>query len=382
LLGKTNDIYNFSRCMRLIFASCLVVAAVAPVAAQAPVTPKPPKASAEFVETPAQADEPLTEQFSLANAAKSLDAGAINFSQKHRSVQCHANLMYLAARPALEKVVPSPADMRAFHEWIVQTRWEKYGVIYDQWSKNQPAYQQKDAQLPATEPIVVAFGLAMSDRATTGKLHPATRMALDNVVARQRPDGGFNVVCDGLDSFLNEFDQTMLAAIAAGSAPDPYPKTEPARKLLAGVRRYVGDHPPQSAYHRGMLLWAAMYASDLATDEQRARSAEELRQLERADGGWCLADLLTDDEANRTGKFAASRPSDGYGTGFAVFALRNAGVPAHDPALKQGIAWLKTSQRASGRWFQPSFVGRPDNLISNSATAWAVLALSACGEAH
>ena len=53
--------------------------------------------------------------------------------------------MYLAARPALEKVVPSPADMRTFHEWIVGTRWEKYGVIYDQWSKDQPAYQEKGA---------------------------------------------------------------------------------------------------------------------------------------------------------------------------------------------------------------------------------------------
>jgi len=44
----------------------------AAAAAQAPLTPKPPKASADFVETPAQVDEPLAEQFSLANAAKSL----------------------------------------------------------------------------------------------------------------------------------------------------------------------------------------------------------------------------------------------------------------------------------------------------------------------
>jgi squalene-hopene/tetraprenyl-beta-curcumene cyclase len=366
--------------MKLTYASCLVLALVGPVAAQAPVTPKPPEASAEFVETPAQADEPLAEQFSLANAAKSLDAGAINFSQKYRCVQCHANLMYLAARPKLEKIVPSPADIRTFHEWIVETRWEKYGVIYDQWSKDQPAYQEKGARLPATEPIIVAFGLATNDRATTGKLHPATRLALDNVLARQRPDGGFNVVTDGLGSFLNEFDQTMLAAIAVGSAPEPYPKTETAKTLLAGVRRYVGDHSPQSVYQRGMLLWAAVYVSDLATPQQRASIVEELRQLERPDGGWCLSDLLTDDETNKTGKFAASRPRDGYGTGFAVFALRNAGVPAHDPSLKRGIAWLKTNQRASGRWFQSSFVGRAGNLISNSATAWAVLALAACGE--
>ena len=366
--------------MKWTYAICLVLGAVGPVAAQAPVTPKPPKASAEFVETPAQADEPLAEQFSLVNAAKSLDAGAINFSQKHRCVQCHANLMYLAARPALEKIVPSPADMRTFQEWIVETRWEKYGVIYDQWSKDQPAYQEKGARPPATEPIVVAFGLATNDRATTGKLHPATRLALDNVLARQRADGGFNVVTDGLGSFLNEFDQAMLAAIAVGSAPEPYPKTEPAKTLLAGIRRYVSGHAPQSTYQRGMLLWAAVFTSDLATPQQCAPIAEELRQLQRPDGGWCLSDLLTDDETNKTGKFATSRPCDGYGTGFAVFALRNAGVPADDPSLKRGIAWLKANQRASGRWFQPSFVSRPGNLISNSATAWAVLALAACGE--
>ena len=34
---------------------------------------------------------------------------------------------------------------------------------------------------------------------------------------------------------------------------------------------------------------------------------------------------------------------------------------------------------ASGRWFVPSFNKRPGNVISNSATAFAVLALSACG---
>ena len=195
-------------------------------------------------------------------------------------------------------------------------------------------------------------------------------------LARQRPDGGFNVVTDGLGSFLNEFDQTMLAAIAVGSAPEPYPNSETAKTLLAGIRRYVGDHPPPSAYQRGMLLWAAVYVPDLATAQQCASIVEELRQLERPDGGWCLSDLLTDDETNRTGKFAASRPCDGYGTGFAVFALRNAGVPADDPTAEARDRWLKANQRASGRWFQSSFVGRPGNLISNSATAWAVLALT------
>ena len=36
--------------------------------------------------------------------------------------------------------------------------------------------------------------------------------------------------------------------------------------------------------------------------------------------------------------------SDGYGTGFVVFIARRAGVPASDPRLARGVAWLKTHQ--------------------------------------
>lgn len=362
----------------------LVLIETASAQTQIPETPKPPQASAEFTETPARAEEPLAKEFSLERAARSLDAGAINFAQKRRCVQCHANLMYLTARPALDKVVPSPPDMRAFHEWIVETRWPQFGVIYDDYfdalAKDNPAYRGDGVQRFATEAIVVAFGLATHDRATTGKLHPTTRLALEKVFSRQRADGGFNVVSDGLGSFLVEFDQMMLATVAVGSAPEDFSATDPAKKFLAGIRRYLAEHPPQAAYQQGMLLWAASRVPDLATANQRESSLVELRRLQRPDGGWCLADLLADDEQAQTGKFADKRPSDGYGTGFAIFALRNAGVAANDPAPAKGIAWLKANQRESGRWFQPSFAGRPNNLISNSATAWAVLALASCGE--
>lgn len=348
--------------------------------AQAPVKPKPPMASAEFVESQATADEPVATEFSFTRAAQSLDAGAIHFTQQHRCVQCHANLMYLAARPAVEKALPTPPDMRRFYEWIVETRWPEYGVIYDAWSKDQPAYQAEGVKLPATEPIVVAFGLAMNDRATTGKLHGATRAALAMVMARQRADGGFNAVTDGLASQLGEFDQTVLAAIAVGSAPEDFALTEEAQACLARIRTYFVDRPAASTYQRGMLLWAAARVADLVTDSARDSFRDELLTRQRADGGWCLAELLHDDEAAKTGTSARERPSDGYGTGFALFTLRQANVPADHAALVRGIGWLKSNQRESGRWFQPSFVGRPNHLISNSATAWAVMGLEACGE--
>jgi squalene-hopene/tetraprenyl-beta-curcumene cyclase len=67
-------------------------------------------------------------------------------------------------------------------------------------------------------------------------------------------------------------------------------------------------------------------------------------------------------------------------TGFALFALRSAGVPSDDARVQRGVRWLNTNQRESGRWFTRSLVGRKANLISNSGTAWCVLALDACGE--
>ena len=82
----------------------------------------------------------------------------------------------------------------------------------------------------------------------------------------------------------------------------------------------------------------------------------------------------------------AGRLSDLFGRkraylgGFVVFALRKSGIPASDPRLQKGVAWLKSHQRASGRWFHPTLSDRPNHVLSNTATAWAVMALEACDE--
>ncbi len=51
-----------------------------------------------------------------------------------------------------------------------------------------------------------------------------------------------------------------------------------------------------------------------------------------------------------------------------------------EPRLQRALHWLKTNQCESGRWFTRSLVGRKANPISNSGTAWAVMALAACDE--
>jgi len=52
-----------------------------------------------------------------------------------------------------------------------------------------------------------------------------------------------------------------------------------------------------------------------------------------------------------------------------------------DPAIQRGIAWLKTHQRASGRWFTRSLNDDEDHYITDAGTCLAVMALRRCASA-
>jgi squalene-hopene/tetraprenyl-beta-curcumene cyclase len=319
-----------------------------------------PPAAADLV--PATEDEPLAKAFSLEAAARALDASALHWQKENQCCQCHANFMYLIARPALAPLVPPAKEVREMFDSLVRERWETKGLRYP------------------SEAMVVAVPLAFNDRQTTGKLQPLTRKALDRMLTHQRADGGWNGIGGAERTFINEYEETLFAALGIGIAPDGYAETEAAARALAGIRKYAQAHPPQTPYQKGMLLWAARHAEGLMAEAERKKAAEELLALQRADGGWTLQELLEDDKEWERGRFARQKPSDGYGTGFVLFVAREAGVPAEDARLRKGIAWLKGHQRASGRWFTPSASRKTRNLPSNSGTGYAVLALQACGE--
>jgi len=82
----------------------------------------------------------------------------------------------------------------------------------------------------------------------------------------------------------------------------------------------------------------------------------------------------------KDGQPLRTKTSDGYGTGFAIVVARELGVPADDSRLRHGIDWLHANQRESGKWFTRSPVKECSNLITNVGSAFAVLALQACGE--
>lgn len=312
---------------------------------------------------PATAEEPLGE-FSLERAARSLDASALAWQEKNKCSQCHANIMYLVARPLLDHIVPSPPDVRALYESLAEQ-----GGVDKSWRK--PL---------AFDPPVTAVPLAHHDRQTTGTLHPQTRSILNRVLQLQRPDGGWSSTAGGRSPILLDYELTMLIAAALAQAPDGYADAPRGRKVFDGIRRFASEHPPQSPYQHGMLLWAGHHVAGLHDDGRREQAVAELSALQRDDGGWTLKRLLKDDEKLKNGKFAEAGESDGYATGFAIFTLRQGEVPADDARLQRGIAWLKSHQRASGRWFTRSPGGAKQNLHSNAGTAFAVMALAACGE--
>lgn len=313
----------------------------------------------------ADPNEPLAKEFSLTKAARSMDLAALNWQMQPRQQcsQCHANMLHLVARPALSKLVPETPDVRElFQTHIVSQRWEMHDLLY------------------AVESVVVAVPLAWHDRQTTGKLHSVTRKALDRMLAAQGTDGTWGNTDGGKSAFFLRTEQTLFAAIGIAVAPDGYLDTPAAKVGIEKALRHVADNPPKTLYARGMQAWAAAHLPDVMTDTDKQKFVEELRKRQRTDGGWVLRELLADNSAVPSGKFAAELPSDGYGTGFAVFVMRQVAVPVDDDAIKRGVHWLKHNQRESGRWFHPTLSTRPNHVLSNTATAWAVLALQAAGE--
>jgi len=312
------------------------------------------------------ADEPLALKFSAENAARYLDRASLSWVKVKKCATCHTNMPYLFARPALSQALKDSGEVRAFYEAYKTERWKK----------------KPPSEKGGFWTIVVGAGLTFNDRQTTGKLSEVTREVLDLIWTVQREDGGWEWPdCDYAPMEIDDHFGVTLAALTIGIAPDGYSETEAARVGLDKLRVYLKNDPPKSLHHRAMIAWCSIRIDGIATDEERKQTLTELLERQLPDGGWSTSGFLTDWKGLDTngGKKLDTKTSDAYGTGLVIIIAREMGMPANDPRLKEGVDWILANQRESGKWFTRSPVNKARNLISNTGSAYAILALQACG---
>jgi squalene-hopene/tetraprenyl-beta-curcumene cyclase len=311
---------------------------------------------------PTKSTEPVAREFSAAKAAEYLDGVGIGWTRERKCITCHTNMPYLTARPLLKG--DEWKEVRAFLEKDVES-WSSGGK------------PKGDAYVVAT-----AFALAFNDAQQSGKLHAATKAALDKMWTVQEDNGAWDwLKCDWPPLEHDDYYGAVLAALAVGYAPGDYAKTDKAKVGLEKLKAYLKKTSPPDLHHTAMLLWASTKLDGLMTAVEQKKAIESLTTLQHKDGGWCLPSL--GEYKRRDARKTPNDPkaeSDGYGTGFVTFVLLQAGVKPTDVAVVNGVKWLKANQRESGRWYTRSLNNDRAHYITNAGTAFCVLALDAAGE--
>lgn len=312
---------------------------------------------------PNRPDEPIAPRASIEQAARFLDAVAVNWTEQRQCGTCHTNYAALIARGFVPGSSPEIEAVRGFFENRV-AGWDK---------------PEKDAR-PRwdTEVVATAATLAIHDARTTGTLHPRTREALDRMWRLQRDDGAWEwLKCDWPPYESDDYYGAVFAALGVGYAPDRYQDEPQARRGLEKLRDYFKATPAPSLHHRAFLLWASLRIDGLMTAAEREAVVKDLLALQREDGGWNLPSL-GDWHRRDQSPNDKNAPSDGYATGLVVFLLRETGRPVEGPAVQRGVAWLRSNQRESGRWFTRSVNNDKAHYITHAGTAFALMALRAC----
>ncbi len=73
---------------------------------------------------------------------------------------------------------------------------------------------------------------------------------------------------------------------------------------------------------------------------------------------------------------------DGYGTGFVMYVLLQAGVPASHRQMQAGLKWLRENQQADGKWFTNSLRNEKStsNFLTHTGTTFALKVVAEANE--
>lgn len=358
------------------------VAGASPANIASPTASTPPQKpvyqykSGDDIEVPAAtADEPRVKTFgpdTIRAARKYLDDGAHAWVRERSCVACHSTGAYMVERPILTALLGSPSE-EVHADFVDSVPTKPGGTIQSVWRSG---------------------GLAAWDKHVTGKLSEATGKSLRHTAECLTPEGyarTSSVV--EIPYITTDFEMTVQVARAMASAPGWLASLEdPALKeRIEKMKTALRDHEPISDFEHALKLQLATYMPELVTPAQRETSVSMLWRQQQPDGGWStrrMSDLMkwhVKMDAKVVAMIqaepdAANPASDPYMTAFAIVLLREAGVPSTDPRIQKGVAWLKTNQRVSGRWWMKSLYRDTYHFSTYISTAQALRALALCGE--
>jgi squalene-hopene/tetraprenyl-beta-curcumene cyclase len=375
--------------------SCLLIVLVSVPGIALGADPKKPafQYKSAGIEVPAAtADEPKVKAFgpeTVKAAAKYLDDGAHDWLRTRSCLACHSTGVYMVERSVLTKQLGKPSE-EVLKDFITSV----------------PKGLGKPGDSPAA-PVWRSSGLASWDRHVEGKLSEHTDRSLRHMVSILPDDNMYNTIkLIEIPYITTRFELTVQAMRAMVTAPGWLANLKDA-ELCARVERIkkmLREHQPLNDYELALKLQLANLMPELVAKEEREAAIAMLWRKQLPDGGWStrrMSDLLrwrlevhppTERQPWKEAMDptvvaliqnlpdAANPGSDPYMTAFAIVLLRESGVPASDPRIQRGIAWLKENQRVSGRWWMHSLYRGNYNYITYISTAQALRALALCDE--
>jgi ankyrin repeat protein len=193
------------------------------------------------------------------------------------------------------------------------------------------------------------------------------------IASRQRADGRWITIDLRPPQAHSEFTATAIA-MRAVQLYMPARLAAETRERVTRAATWLAASEPRTNEDRAFqlrgLAWGGASAAQLKPLTDRVIAQQ------RADGGWSQLSRLE---------------SDAYATGEVLVALREAQVPAADPAWQRGLAYLRKTQKPDGSWlvrsrlheqrlvsppyFESGFPYGANQMISCMGTSWATAAL-------
>jgi squalene-hopene cyclase-like protein len=192
----------------------------------------------------------------------------------------------------------------------------------------------------------------------------------EEIVSKQQPDGSWEFFATLRRPPINESQITdaawIIMALAANTEPEA---PESQRAALSKAMAWL-DTAQLSDIHQEKVMKLLLGIQFGKPRETMQTSIDELRALQRADGGWSQT--------------VPELKSDAFATGQTLYVLSLAGYTAEQPEIKRGIDFLVATQTPDGSWPMSSRStpdGSPGSSklltpITCAASSWATLGLA------